>query len=114
MKPIPFELPDVGLREINGKVFLEDGFLVLKLQDAFLGEFDKDKKEIRIEPAALSQVRLDKGVLKDRLVLRPADERLLEAVPGDHDLEVELRIWRNKRDDVRSLVRAITELIDAT
>ncbi|MBT8402081.1 MAG: hypothetical protein KJO98_16515 [Rhodothermia bacterium] len=108
MRPIPFNLPDVGFREINGKVYVEDGFLVIRLSDALFGEFDKEKREIRIEPAALAQVRIDRGLLKDRLVLRPEDDRLLEAIPGDHDLEVALRIWRNRRDEVRALVRELS------
>lgn len=107
MKPIPFTLPDVGLREIEGKVYLEDGFLVIHIKDALFGEFDKEKRQIRIEPSTLTQVRIDRGVVRDRLVLRPEDNRLLDAIPGDYDLEIELRIWRNRRGDVLTLVREL-------
>ena len=105
MKPIAFELPDVGLREVSGKVYLDDdGFLIISLQNALFGEFDKEKREVRIEPAALKQIRLEKGVFKDRLVLRPENDRLLKIIPGDHVVEVELRVWRNRRNELRRLV----------
>lgn len=114
MKPIPFTLPDIGFREIEGKVYLEDNFLVIHLKNALFGEFDKEKTQIRIEPSTLTQVRLDRGVFKDRLVLRPEDNRLLDAIPGDYDLEIELRIWRNRRNDVLALVRELGRSLEGT
>ncbi len=113
MRPIPFNLPDVGFREIGGKVYLEDGFLVIRLSNALFGEFDKEKREIRIEPAALSQVRLDEGLLRDKFVLRPLDNRLLDAIPGDYDLEVELQVWRNRRTELQMLVRELIREMDS-
>ncbi len=112
LKPIPFTLPDIGFREIDGKVYLEDGFLVIHLRNALFGEFDKEKRQIRIQPTTLAQVRIDRGIFKDRLVLRPEDNRLLDAIPGDYDLEIGLRIWRNRRSDVVALVRELGRTLE--
>lgn len=104
---IPFTLPDVGLREIRGYVYLRDAFLVLEVEDALLGEWDRDARTIEIEAGALSEIRLDRRLLKDRLVLQPATRVLLDAVPGDHVREVSLEIWRKYRRDVLELVHRV-------
>lgn len=114
MKRIPFSLPDVGLREIRGEVYLTDVFLVLELQDALLGEWDQDLKTIEIQPGALVAIRLDRHPLKDRLVLRPATRDLLEAVPGNHAREVALQIWRKHRSSVLDLVTAVRAQMEST
>ena len=104
MNRIPFQLPDVGLREIRGSVYLGERFLVIELEDSLLGEWDKDVRTIDIEPGALSEIRIEKRFFKDRLVLRPTTRTLLDAIPGDHAREVALEIWRNYRRDVVRLV----------
>lgn len=104
MDPIAFELMDIGLREISGKVYLDDEFLVFDLQDALVGEFDKEYRTIKIEPAALEMVYIDRGVIRDRLCIRPKTSELLEAMPGSHGAEVCLKIWRTARKKAEALV----------
>lgn len=107
MARIPFTLPDVGLREVRGSVYLTESFLILELEDSLLGEWDKDLTTIEIEPAVLAEIRLDRRLFRDRLVLRPTSRTLLDAVPGNHAREVALEIWRWRRDDV---IRLISEV----
>lgn len=104
MLRIPFSLPDVGLREVNGLVYVEDGYLKIRLKDAFLGEFDEDRRTIQVEPDALRSLDLRRGLLRDRLVIVPWRSELLEAVPGEHANAVELRVRRKHRADLEALI----------
>jgi hypothetical protein len=107
MTRIPFTLPDVGLREIRGSVYLTESFLILELEDALLGEWDKDVKTIEIEPAALVEIWLDRRLFRDRLVLRPTSRTLLDAVPGNHVREMSMQVWRWHRGDVSRLISEV-------
>jgi len=104
MTPIPFMLPDIGLREIAGSVYLTDTFLVIEIENTLLGAFDKERSIIEVEPGALAEVRLEKGLFKDRFIVRPHGRDLLEAIPGDHAGEVALVIWKIYRKRTRLLV----------
>ncbi len=75
MTPIPFMLPDIGLREIAGSIYLTDRFLVIDIENALLGEFDKDRSTIEVEPGALAEVRLEKGLLQRQDHLATARSR---------------------------------------
>jgi hypothetical protein len=110
MNRIKFTLPEVGLREISGLVYLEDGYLVLKVEDALMGEFDVDEEIIKVEPQALEYVRMRTGLLRDRLVIKPKRATLLDLVPGKHESTLELRIWRTKREKLEDLVEAFRTL----
>lgn len=107
MTRIPFELPDVGLREIKGLLSTEDEFLVLELENAFLGEWDKDYETVKIELGALEEVRIEQRVARVWLVLRPKRADLLRALPGKHVREVRLKMWRTRYRALRELVRQI-------
>jgi hypothetical protein len=108
---IAFTLPDVGLREVKGLVYMDDDALVLKLHDALLGMLDDERKEIRIEPSALASVSIQRGLLRDRLVLRPKRPDLLDAVPGEHASAVELRVKRRHRGALEELVEAYEDAV---
>ena len=88
MNSIPFELPDVGLQEIRGKLYLDQEFLVFEVQVALIGEFNKEFQTIKIEPGALKEIHLDRGVIKDRLCIRPKKSDLLTAMPGEYHGEI--------------------------
>jgi hypothetical protein len=110
MNRIEFTLPDVGLREIRGMVYLEDGYLVLKVEDALMGEFDVDEHIIKVEPQALKYVRMRTGLLRDRLVIKPKRAKLLDLVPGKHTSTLELRVRRRDRENLEDLVEAFRAL----
>ena len=109
MLRIPFTLPDVGLREFEGIVGLEDGFVTIEVSDKLLGLIDSDDRLVKIEPAALRDVYLQKRPFKNRIVLVPKKRDLLDAVPGKHISDVRLRVWKTKRRDSELLVSVIRE-----
>lgn len=111
MNRIPFTLPDVGLRELKGLVYIEDGFLVVRLQDALFGILDEEKRRIEIEPGALEELRVEWRFFKDRLILRPRSTTLLDVIPGEHRAAVELRVWRKYRVDLMQLVADYKALV---
>ena len=104
MNRLEFTLPDVGLREIEGMVWVEDGFLVIQMSNKLLGLVDEDRETIKIEPSALRDIRIQKRPFKDRLVLAPKRRDLLEVVPGNHANDVRLKIWRTKRSQTEQLI----------
>lgn len=111
MNRVAFTLPDVGLREVRGLVYIEEGYLVLQIKNALLGVLDAEKDTFKIEPGALEEVRIKRGFFKDRLVLTPKKADLLDAVPGEHRSAVELRVWRKYRQDLERLVEEFDELV---
>lgn len=110
MNRIRFTLPDVGLREIRGLAYVDEGFLVLKVQDALMGEFDVTEETLKIEPGALAEVSVKHGLLRDRLILRPRRRELLDAIPGEHVTALELRVSRKQRPELDALVEAFSVL----
>jgi len=113
MNRIEFTLPEVGLREVEGFVWIEDGYLVLEVTDKLLGLVDSDTNLIKIEPNALTDLHIKYRPFKDSLVLSPKKIDLLEAVPGKHASSVQLKIWKTKRKQVMELVaefKAIKQL----
>jgi len=110
MTRIAFTLPDVGLREIKGMAYVDDGWLVLQVQHGLLGLIDVEKKEVRIEPAALEDVHIRRGLFYDRLVLTPRRADLLDALPGEHRTSVNLSVWRRQRADLERLLDEILDL----
>ena len=107
MSRIPFQLPDVGLREIRGKIFLDEEFLVFEVEDALMGEFDKEFQVIKVEPKALEEITLNRGFFRDQLLIRPKQHDLWRAMPGKYGTELMLKIWRKYRGPVEALVEEV-------
>jgi len=42
MNGIPFQLPDIGLREIHGTLSLDDESLIFHVEESLVGELDKE------------------------------------------------------------------------
>lgn len=110
MTRISFRLPDVGLTEIRGMAFIENGMIVLNIEKALMGLFDTDKQTIKIERDALIDLRVKRGLFRDRLVLEPKKSDLLDIVPGNHRTAIELRVSRKQRRDAERLVDEFEEL----
>jgi len=108
MNRIEFTLPDVGLREIEGFVSFEDGFILLDIKNKLLGLIDEETDLIKIEPGALKDVYIANRPFKLRLVLEPKKRDLLDAVPGKHANDLRLKIWVTKRKQVDRLILDIT------
>lgn len=117
MESIPFQLPDtnMGMTENTGLVYLDDEFLVFDLQRGLSGVTKSETRTIKIEPAALAGVRFNRGTLKDALYFRPKKRELLDAMPGDHEVEVKLRIAkRHRRASERLASRILHRIKEST
>jgi hypothetical protein len=101
---VKFWMPDSGLREIKGFLSLEDSRLVIDITDSLMGEWDKDHQVIKIEYDALREIGIDKGLFFDKLVIRPKSAQLLELIPGENPIEVNLRVWRRHRKKLERLL----------
>jgi hypothetical protein len=110
MHRVAFSLPDVGLRELRGLAYIEDEFLVLRIEDTLAGLMDKKVSTIKILPAALKSVDIHRGLTKDRLVLRPNRSELLDAIPGEHPVALELRVKKKYSRDLDDLLAAYHRL----
>jgi len=113
MNRIKFTLPSVGLlelTEVEGVVWVEDGFLVLEIKQSLAGLVNTDSEVVKIEPDALKEIYLQRRLFKDRLVLVPKKTDLLNAIPGKHISDVQLRIWRTKRFQIERLIEEFHEV----
>ena len=109
---IPFKLADDGLYEIEGLVYLDDDFLVLDIERKLLGLGEGERTVVKIAPTALDEVRLDTGIVRDKLCLIPKRLDLLDAVPGKNPRAVELKIGRKHRPWVEDLIDEVRDWIE--
>jgi len=108
---VPFTLPDAGLREVAGTIYLENDLIILEIETTLMGEWDPENKTIEIEPGALVEVRHERGFFRDGLVLRPRKRDLLSVVPGSHKEALKLKIKKRYREAAASLATAIQRMI---
>jgi len=110
MNRIPFTLPDVGLREFEGMVWVEDEFLVIQVSNKLLGLVDEDRDVIKIEASAISDIRIQKRPFKDRLIITPKKHDLLDLIPGKHPNDLRLRIWKTQRRNLEHFLLQVLAL----
>ena len=103
---IPFEISDIhaGFSEAKGLIHVEDDFLVFNVQTITMGMFKQSPETIKIELAALSDIRLEKKIFRDRLYIRPKTNKLLDVIPGKHLGEIMVKVWRKHRAASMSMV----------
>ncbi len=111
MNRVAFTLPDVGVREVKGMVYVDDGYLVIKVESAIAGLIDTEKDLVKIEPSALETLEIKRGIFRDRLVVKPKGMELLELIPGNHASAVELRVWTKYRNDLQAVVNDFYDLL---
>lgn len=104
MDRLPFTLPDDGLREITGFVYFDGEFVVIDVRSKLLGLADEQRSGVKVALTAIESIRLKRGLIWDRIVIRPHAFELLEAVPGKHDREVALKTTRKNRHRAEDLV----------
>jgi len=103
---VPFEISEVhaGFSEVKGVLRTDDEFLVFDFRTITMGVYKRPAETIKIEFAALSDIRHEKRIFRDRLLVRPRTRQLLEAMPGKHLGEIKLKIWRRYRPSLGSLI----------
>ena len=109
MDRTPFKLPDNGLTEVYGFVYLDDEFLVIDLRTSLAGIGKEHRELIKLAPTALAEVGFSTGLFHDKLRIQPNRFDLLDMVPGKHERELTLRIQRKHRvlaEDLAEDIRA--------
>jgi hypothetical protein len=107
---IPFKLPDDGLREIKGLVYVDEGRLIVRAETAIIGLIGKETYTVTIPAGALEDLFLKKGLFRDRLVIRPLEIDVLESIPGEHIDQIELKVRKKYRRKVQDLVQQFWSL----
>ena len=109
---IPFRLPDaaLGLTELRGLLYLEEDLLVFDVGMGLPGGSRKHRKVVKIEPAALADVQVEKGTRTDRLYVTPKRRDLLEAMPGSYEDHLPLAIHQRHRSQVEQLLEEVQQL----
>lgn len=107
MDRIPFTLPDQGFREFKGFVYVDAGELVIEIEHALLGMFDRKMQTSRIELTALDRVDIEQGTFTDHLLIVPESETSVDGFPGSRAAYLDLSIRRRHRKRLRSLVRLV-------
>ena len=99
MLSVPFEIQEVhgGLTEAHGAAYVDEEYLVLEVQTAFLGLFKRDPEVYRIDLTDLEDVRYKKGLRKDRVTLRTRPLDRLTDIPGARKGELCLCFARKDR-----------------
>lgn len=107
---VAFEIPDVnmGFKKATGLVNLSGEELVLEFQeeDAFIGVFQSDVKEVRIPLDQLQEIRFKKGWFSSKLILEARSLKVFRELPGSGH-KVTLKIKRGDRKDADRLISKI-------
>jgi len=110
---IPFELPDFddGLDEAKGSIYLEDEFLVIRLDIGFLGLTTDRRELIKAEAGIIGGIRFEPKFTGDWLIITTDNTQLLQAVPGDHVSDIKLKTQKKHRNDVFRFVVRVEDWI---
>lgn len=106
---VPFKLEDtnMGFTEHSGVLYMEEEFLVFDIQSGLKGVTRPTRQQVKVEPKAISGIRLKQGTTKDTLFIKPKKSKLLVAIPGDHEREVKLKIKKKHRVAVERIIQRI-------
>lgn len=110
MHRVSFKLADEGLHEIRGVAFIEDDVLVLRVKKKLFGLFDSESKTIEVEPGVLEEIRVQRGLFRDKLLLKPWRSELFDLVPGNHGSHIVLKVPRRERTELEAMVDAYDTL----
>ena len=105
---LPFSLPDAGISEVKGGLYLESDYLVLEVVSGLPGVTRSRTRRVEIALEAVESIRFESGLRKDSIFL-DCGARMLEAIPGHHAGELRMRISRRHRSDADLLARVVRE-----
>ena len=106
---VPFKLEDtnMGLTENSGLLYMDEEFLVFDMQSGLKGVTRPERHQVKIDPKAISSIRLKHGTTKDILLIKPKKTKLLQVIPGDHKHEVKLKIKKKHRMAAERIVQRV-------
>lgn len=102
-----FRLPDAGVKEIHGLLYLEDDLLVFDLLMGLSTEFLDDHQLVKIEPPALREIAYSSSLTRAYVRVRPKKDTLLKAIPGDYERELKLKLAKNQETLAAQLVARV-------
>jgi hypothetical protein len=105
---IPFSLPDVGVAEVKGVLYLESDYLMLEVVSGLPGVTRSRTRRVEVAIEAIGHIRFEKGLRKDSIFL-DCGEELLDVIPGRHAGELRMRVSRRHRPDASLLVKVVEE-----
>ena len=107
MSRVAFKL-DVadGLVTLRGTVSLDGNTLVVQADRKALDLVPMGKRRIEIPADEIEDIRVEAGMVRSRLVVRPFAFEYIEGYPGIVGDELSLPIARKDRDAARGLARA--------
>ena len=109
---VPFQLPDLqwGWKEVRGVLHLDGELLVFEVGVGLPGGAERDRQVIKVEPRVLEEVRFERGLLRDRVCVRPKKPDLLAAMPGTYKEALALSVRKRHRADAERLVYEVERL----
>lgn len=110
---IPFEFDVDDFNEVGGFLYLEDDYLVFEYDILILGITKRDHEVVKAERGAITDVFVRRGFIKDRVVVKTHSLKLLNAIPGKHASEIELKIKKRHRREAEEFTEMVLDWMDA-
>ena len=105
---LPFQIPKVReVHEGKGFVYLEEDFLIFRFTILNWGVAEGDWETVKVERGLIDGIHSEKGIFKDKLLIQTRNQRLLDAIPGDHRTELSLRTRKQDRVQVGSFIERV-------
>lgn len=105
---LPFSLPDAGVSEVKGVLYLESDHIILEVVSGLPGVTESQTMRVRIALEAIDALGFENGVIKDSIFLDSSEE-ILEVIPGRHTGQLRMRVRRRHRQDSELLVKVVNE-----
>lgn len=104
MANIPFEITDNHGHIVTGLIYLNEEFVVFEVQVTKWSISKQPVETIKVEYGAVDTIRFKNGFFKDSIFVVPKRAALLDAVPGSHKGEIQLKIAKRYRDEAIDLI----------
>lgn len=104
---IPFEISVDDINEAAGFLYLEDDYLVFEYHILKWGVIRGEHAIVKTERGVIDELRVRRGLFKDRLVIATHSLKLLQEIPGRHASEIELRVKKRYRREVEAFLQKV-------
>jgi hypothetical protein len=111
---VPFQIPELntGFREVRGVMYLEPEMFVLDVESGIPGGFKRDRHTVKLATHAIATIESKRGVIYDRISVRPVDQSHFDRLPWPIVGKLTLRIARKHRREADSIVRLVRMRMD--